>query len=177
MAIGLTGLGIWEYRISDQRVTISPEVRTIYHIPPEVNVTYEFFLSRIIDQDREQIILLMEGAGVLREKESFLRDIRILCDGDKSIRWVRIKGKYMEASSDSDECIRGTIIDVTAEKTENDRLERFVTERTYLLEETNRKLADSNAELAMFAFTAIHDLREPLRKLVSYATLIERSAY
>jgi signal transduction histidine kinase len=60
-------------------------------------------------------------------------------------------------------------------------LEHQVAERTFHLEVANsevedrvRQLAASNAELERFAYVASHDLKTPLRSIISYSQLLER---
>lgn len=43
-----------------------------------------------------------------------------------------------------------------------------------LLEETNKQLSESNSALERFAYVASHDLKEPLRTISSFTTLIAR---
>jgi len=52
-------------------------------------------------------------------------------------------------------------------------LEAEVAARTRELEEARQELERSNADLEHFAYTASHDLREPLRMVASYTTLLE----
>jgi PAS domain S-box-containing protein len=66
---------------------------------------------------------------------------------------------------------RGISRDITARK----RLEE---EREALLQEIrkiNRKLEEANNELQDFVYIASHDLREPLRKIASFGTLLQDS--
>ena len=56
----------------------------------------------------------------------------------------------------------------------NKELKKSVLEKTRELQLANEKLLDSNQELERFTHIASHDLKEPLRNIVSFAGLIER---
>jgi len=56
----------------------------------------------------------------------------------------------------------------------NSKLEDKVMSRTKELEEMNKRLLLSNDELQRFAFIASHDLKEPLRNIGGFITLIKR---
>lgn len=56
----------------------------------------------------------------------------------------------------------------------NKELKKSVLEKTQELQLANEKLLDSNQELERFTHIASHDLKEPLRNIISFAGLIER---
>src|SRR5690606_13108740 len=54
------------------------------------------------------------------------------------------------------------------------QLEEEVARHTKDLKQSNDDLLKSNKELERFAYIASHDLKEPLRNIVSFTRLIER---
>ena len=83
-----------------------------------------------------------------------------------------------EAYKDADGTILGVLaiaIDITHQVLARRKIEEVVADRTRELAETNGKLQKSNAELAQFAYIASHDLQEPVRKVTTFANMLEHS--
>lgn len=59
-------------------------------------------------------------------------------------------------------------------QTFNKQLQEEVEDRTSELKKSNVKLEKSNKELEQFAYITSHDLKEPLRNIISFTELIER---
>jgi len=57
----------------------------------------------------------------------------------------------------------------------NEKLSEEVDNKTTELQKTNLQLKESNIELERFAHIASHDLKEPLRNILSFSQLLERS--
>lgn len=66
----------------------------------------------------------------------------------------------------------GTFTDIAHQKQANEILEQRVIERTQELQEMNQALEVSNHELQQFASVASHDLKEPLRKIQLFGTIL-----
>lgn len=106
---------------------------------------------------------------------------------DGSIRWVDVRGRLMRDSDDVQLRIVEIISDITdrrsaedalreserALRSLNETLEQRVAQRTDELIRANQVLEQRNRALRDFANVASHDLREPLRKIQTFADLIE----
>lgn len=66
----------------------------------------------------------------------------------------------------------GTLTDIDEQKRGEELLEDLVIARTMELHSANMALQRSNEELARFAHTASHDLKEPVRKIRIYTDII-----
>lgn len=115
--------------------------------------------------------LLFEDRNAVRAISAMLGPDRRRVD-DISLRLLPVSGPVLEVSANAilaDDVNRGghPVIRVTLrDVTEQRRLQR--------LETTNQELLRSNSDLEQFAYAASHDLREPLRMVSSYATLLHQ---
>ena len=83
---------------------------------------------------------------------------------EQALRDLRVTNEVLEA--------RSAELEVTNVRLREENAERRRAERE--LAEQARVLSRTNAELQQFAYVSTHDLREPLRKVRSYAELLER---
>lgn len=70
----------------------------------------------------------------------------------------------------------GTLTNIHGQKMMNETLEKMVMERTRELLEANRELEISNHDLQQFTSVASHDLKEPLRKIQFFGSLLKDKA-
>jgi PAS domain S-box-containing protein len=119
----------------------------IVHDPVELPKVIEKWKSSLDTGKPFEMIFPLKGAdGVFRP---FLTRVLPVKNAEgKIVRWF------------------GTNTDVTTQKQEEEKLERLVKERTAQLER-------SNQDLLQFAHVASHDLKEPLRKIQTFADKIE----
>ncbi|HEU4470791.1 MAG TPA: PAS domain S-box protein [Flavisolibacter sp.] len=98
------------------------------------------------------------------------------------VRLKNIKGDYVwhyvqgESIRDEQDRIHkwiGSFTNIQSQKDIASELERRVEERTGQLAEANRELQRSNEDLQQFAHVASHDLKEPVRKVMTFTNRLK----
>jgi PAS domain S-box-containing protein len=175
LAVETAKLGTWAVNLLTNEVVCSRECRGILGIETNVCLTMERMMAMVAPGDSDRVsneMARMYEPGLLQE---FDTEHRIIRENDKSLRWVRVKGKMYTGQANKPEKMIGTMLDITDEKMAKEKLERIVKERTNDLQIMNEQLRKSNHDLEQFAYIASHDLQEPLRKIQSYIEMIERT--
>jgi PAS domain S-box-containing protein len=117
---------------------------------------------------RENVLAKLDGT---RPLEPFVREYRRAA-GDTI--WVEIHERVIRDRSGIITGIRTTLLDVTARRQAEEAIRNLNAELEQRVQARTADLERSNEALQQFAYSASHDLQEPLRMVSSYAKLLER---
>jgi hypothetical protein len=103
--------------------------------------------------------------------QPFRQEVR-LRNRDGAYRWFYSISEPVK--DEKGEVLRwvGALTDIHSQKTFTEALERQVADRTQELAEANEELSRSNEDLQQFAHVASHDLKEPVRKIMTFTQLL-----
>lgn len=108
----------------------------------------------------------------LTEGSNLTAEVRIKNLVSDSYRWHLLKLIPLKQAEAISKWV-GTFTDIHDQKEVNETLEAKVHERTEELIAKNKELEASNHELQQFASVASHDLKEPLRKIQIFSTIVK----
>jgi PAS domain S-box-containing protein len=154
-------LGHWQWDIPTNKVTWSDSTLKIFGLTGDKReMTYEEYLQRIHPEERQQVSEHISKSLEEKVNTPFYHRT-ILPDG--TVRLLLGKGEVITDKNGNPVRMVGTVQDITDQK-------NF--EQELLLK--TQKLEASNVELQKFAFVASHDLREPLRKIITFGSMLEK---
>jgi PAS domain S-box-containing protein len=157
-AQAIAHLGSWGLHLDSNRLEWSDETCRIFGVAEGSVSSFEAFLERVHPEDRDTVDAAWRAA---LEGAPYDIEHRILVDGQT--RWVRERAQLTFGPDGSPTKGIGTVQDISDRK-----------EAERILREKNTALERSNTDLESFAYVASHDLREPLRNVIAYSTLLER---
>ena len=154
--------GVWEHDLGTGAVLGAGRWTELTGYKPEDLVEFDRYLDIIHSDDR---------AAAVAEYEAYLGGATPTFESEYRIRaangawlWLRARGRVISRTADDRPAlVMGTFTDLTALKSSEERLAAMVD-----------SLRRSEAEIERFAHAAAHDLRQPVRQMVSYAQLLAR---
>jgi PAS domain S-box-containing protein len=153
-------IGHWQWDIPSNKVTWSDGLYKINgYDPRKGHLEYNEAVQNIHPEDRELVEVAVETAMKTKVYPSFL--YRTVQNGD--IRIMQARGSVIADASGAVQKLTGTVQDVT----EQYNAQQQLITKTAELETTN-------SDLQRFAYVASHDLQEPLRKILTFASLLQK---
>jgi PAS domain S-box-containing protein len=160
MAIDSSGMGTYEIDLATKQIKTSGNFNTIWSIDREI--ANEELIAKLHPEDqalREKV----HQESLITGKMSY--QARIIND-DGSVKWVKINGKIIKDEKGTPMTIIGIIQDIHEQKQFEEELKKQVAEST-------QELRRSNDDLLHFANVVSHDLKEPIRKIKTFNSILK----
>lgn len=168
LAVNAAELGTWDLDVTSGKIVTSERHRRIMGWDKKGDWTRQDCMAMLHPDDMPMVDELFNQA---LESGTLFYEARVVRQ-DRSIRWIRVNGVTLYAGGKASRMI-GTTLDITPQREISEQLEQKVARRTRELTRLNSLLEKSNHDLEQFAYIASHDLQEPLRKIQTFATLVE----
>jgi signal transduction histidine kinase len=157
----LSNMGSWEMDMRSRRMKLSDELCRIYDIPTGEEVTYDQLL-KITHPDDLNLVrtsMLQQLGG--NEVSEFT--YRIILNNN-SIKYLNARVQnHLDPETNPDKHL-GTVQDITRR-----------VEIENALHQKNLELQRVNESLEEFVFVASHDMKEPLRKIITFSDMIVKN--
>lgn len=163
-------LGSWEYDYATGNLTWSSQLYELFKIDKSFVVNFDSCLMKIVSEEFHAELLNVRDIPHQKVFNfSYKKEV-----ANVGIRWFQMRGEKSFDAENRPAKISGIIQDITNKKSQDDII------RTALkaLNEKNedlKKYIDSNMQLENFAYMASHDLKAPIRTIVSFTQLLKRS--
>lgn len=145
LAMEAAGIGLWDRDLVLNRMAWSDKCKSIFGLPTDTVVNYEFFLSRLHPDDRERVDRTIQKS--LAEQVGYSQEYRIFWP-DRSIHWISSRGQGIYDQQGRAIRMIGVVADITShmQAEEHQRLvERYAQET---LEEANQQSEELARQLA-----------------------------
>jgi PAS domain S-box-containing protein len=161
LALESADLGTYETNLTTNSVVTSERFDKIWGIK---RASKREDIAALIHPD-DMSIRENAHAYALANNGNLFYEARVV-HNDQSIHWVRVKGKIIFDAQQQPLSLIGIVQDITEQKLFSESLEQQVMKKT-------EELQRSNDDLLQFAHIVSHDLKEPVRKIQIFNSLLK----
>ncbi|MCU0352707.1 MAG: PAS domain-containing protein, partial [Cytophagales bacterium] len=157
----MLGHGSYRRNVKTNEIMWSKGLYYLHELPEGQKITFDEYFSRhVVAEDRPRMLANIRTA--MEQKIPYTQEYGLLTSSNRRKHVMNRSQPVLDADGNLAEVI-GSVTDVT-------ELRRY----QYELDEKMRELNRSNTELEQFAYTASHDLQEPLRKIRAFAEMLQQ---
>ena len=153
-------IGHWQWDVKSNTLKWSENLYKIYGMNLDHPLTFDDFIKKVHPDDRHFVNEFIQEAYSSRQFPDYVH--RIVQDNG-SIKVIQARGEVVLDENNTVIRMIGTGQDITAAHLAQQEL----------LNKTH-DLETANIELQKFAYIASHDLQEPLRKILTFASLLQK---
>ncbi len=155
----ISHIGSWEWDQETNKTTWSDELYRIFCLTPgEDNISFDTLAAFSHADDIQRVKSLLDHAVEMHTGVDVT--YRIIVAGG-IVKYLHIKTQLVNGSINKHVKLFGTVQDIT-HQVESDNS----------LQQKNMELKRTNANLEEFVFVASHDLKEPVRKIITFGELV-----
>ncbi len=163
-------LGSWEYDYSSNVFSCSEQLHHMFEMGRLSEASYEACISILVAEEYQK---MMKEVKDLDERSAFnFTYQKKLATGET--KWFQMTGEKLFDEEGHPARISGIVQDISTQQNQ----EEIIRKALKALNEKNedlKKYIDSNMQLENFAYMASHDLKAPIRTIVSFTQLLKRS--
>lgn len=174
MAVTTVEVGSWEYNPASGIVNCDVRTRELLGFTPTEWIDLPRLLETIAAPDKLRVIQEVKHALDPAVKGNFDITCRVINRKTGRTSYIRGKGQAFTEKPGHIVRVLGIVMDITQQAVAKNELEQKVADKTKELRQTISQLERSNHELEQFAYIASHDLQEPLRKIQTFCSIIDR---
>jgi PAS domain S-box-containing protein len=163
IAIEACGMGTYEIDLATKKIKTSGNFNAIWSVDDDI--LNDELIKKLHPDDQ----LLREEAHTSALKTGKMSYEARIVNDDQSIKWVKVNGKIINDEDGNPTTIIGIIQDIHEQRRFEEELKKQVTENT-------EELRRSNDDLLHFANVVSHDLKEPVRKIKIFNSLLRNES-
>lgn len=163
MAIESSGMGTYEIDLSTKKINTNGNFNAIWSIDEEI--PNEQLIAKLHPEDQ----LLREKAHQEAHITGKINYEARIINQDQTVKWVKVNGKLINDQNGVPITIIGIVQDI-------DQQRQFEQELKKQVDESTQELRRSNQDLMHFANIVSHDLKEPIRKIKTFISLLRNNS-